>query len=102
MIRRRQLLGKGVELLVGHARSFSNIAHHRSLVSDRFHNVTCTGFALGAYHRGALRDTTKGFTKVFAAAYKGNFKGMFTDVVLIVGRSENLRFLGVNCQCPSK
>lgn len=100
MIRRRQLLGKGVKLLVGHARSFSNIAHHRSLVSDRFHNIARTGFALGADHRGTLRDTTKSFTKVLAAADKGDFEGVFTNVVLIVGRSENLGFLGINCQCP--
>lgn len=64
---------------------------------DCFYNIVCIGFVFGVDYCGIFRDMMKSFIKVFVVVDKGDFEGVFIDVVLIVGRSENFGFLGINC-----
>lgn len=83
MVRRLNLLGEGIELLVTHCTCFSDIGHDGTFVTDRLDDIPRTSFALGANEGGAFRDASKGFTEIPAPTDKGHLVGVLVDVVLV-------------------
>lgn len=76
-----------VELFFAHNASLSDLAHNRTLVTDRFDHIAGTGFTLRTNEGGTLRDATQGFTEIASSTNERYLERMLVDVVLFVGRS---------------
>ena len=64
-------------------------------MSDGFDNISSSSFTLCADHSSAFADTTEGLAEVAAAADEGNAKRVLLDMVGVVGRGEDFRFVDV-------
>src|SRR6266705_288050 len=94
-VRRAVLFGFGVELfLAEHGEDF-HFLHDLADVLDGMHDVAGAGFALGANHGRAFRDTAEGFAQVARAAYERDLEGVFVDVMSFVGWGQDLGLVDV-------
>jgi hypothetical protein len=64
-------------------------------VTYGFDNVACAGLTFRANEGCAFGDATKSFAQITCTADERYFEGMLIDVVLLISRSQNLRFVDV-------
>ena len=64
-------------------------------MADGFYDITCASFTLRTDERCALRDATQSLAKIFCAAYEGNLECVFVDVMFLVRRREDFRFVDI-------
>src|SRR6266536_73550 len=93
--RRAQLLGLAHQLGVPEAVEAADAVVDRAHVADRLDHVAGARLALGADHGGALRDPAQGLAEVAAAADEGHLELVLVDVVLLVGRGQDLGLVDV-------
>lgn len=84
-----------VELFFAHNASFSDLAHDRTLVTNRFDHIAGTGFTLRTNEGGTFRDATQCFTEIASSTNERYLEGMLVDVVLFVSRSQHLGLVDV-------
>ena len=88
-IGRLEVLGGGVELLLGENRERAHFAGDLAHVLHGVNHVAGPGFALGADHGRALGNAPQSLAQVARAANEGGGEGVLVDVVRLVGRSED-------------
>lgn len=64
-------------------------------MADCLDHITSTSLTLGANEGGTLGDAAQRLSKVTSTANEWNFEAMFVDMVLIVCRSQDLRFVNI-------
>ena len=82
LVRRPQLLRRGVQLLVAQRLQPADLAEDRAHVGDRVDDVARAGLALRADHRRALGDAPQRLAEVRRAADERDREGLLVDVVL--------------------
>ena len=96
VVRRLQLLGRDVQLVVAPARCSRRISRaDRAHVGDGVGDVAGAGLALGADHRRALGDPAQRLAEVGRAADERHGERPLVDVVGVVGRGEHLGLVDV-------
>src|SRR5437899_8332288 len=65
------------------------MAEHGAHVTNRFHHVAGTGFALGANHGRAFGDAADGFAEIAGAANEGHAVVVLPDVIFFIGGREH-------------
>ncbi len=86
VVRRLQLLGRDVELILGQRAKTVDLAVDGADVLGRLRHVAGARFALGADHGSALGDAAQRLPEVGRAADEGNVERPLVDVVHVVGR----------------
>ena len=92
---RLDLLGVHVELFLGHYTRLADLACDGTLMAHRLHNVTRTGFPLGADESGPLGYASEGLPEVARTADEWHLKYMFIDVVFFVRGRQHFRLIDV-------
>ena len=95
LVGRLQLLGGVEELLLAQADDPADLGGHRAHVAHGLDHVAGARLALGAHHRGTLGDAAKRLAEVAAAAHERDGEVELVDVVLLVGRRQDLRLVDV-------
>ena len=79
----------------GQGRQLGDLGADLAHVSGGVGNVAGSGLALGTDHGSALVDATQCLTEVGGTADEGNLEGPLVDVVLVVGRGQDLGLVDV-------
>ena len=95
LVGRLQVLGRDVQLVLGHRTQRVDLRRDRADVLGRLRDVAGAGLALGADHRRALVDAAERLTEVGGAADEGDGEVPLVDVVHVVGGREHLGLVDV-------
>src|SRR5688572_27526242 len=90
-----KLLGCGEQLVRAHGLELSDPLLHGTHVAHGLDDVAGSGLALGADHGRALADAPQRLPQVAAAAHERHLEVVLIDVVLLVGRREDLGLVDV-------
>jgi hypothetical protein len=95
MERRLNFFSKCVEFFLIHDACSANLAVYRPFVTHGLDNVARASLTFGTDEGCTFGNTTQGFTEIPGATYKWHFEGMLVDVVFLIRRGQNLRFIDV-------
>src|SRR5450759_3031731 len=95
LVGRLQVLGRGEELLAAQALQPGDLVGYRADVPHGLHDVAGTRLALGAHHRRALTDAAQRLAQVATPAHERDVEVPLVDVVLLVGRGQDLGLVDV-------
>src|SRR5436190_9173793 len=95
LVRRLNVLGGDVELVLAHRRQPAQLSADRAHVGDRVGHVTGAGLPLRPNHRGTLVDPSQCLTQVGGTADERDGEPPLVDVVRVVGRRQYLGLVDV-------
>ena len=92
---RLDILGVRVQLLLRHYARLADLTRDSTLMTHRLHNVTRTGFPLGADESRPLGYASEGLAKVARATDEWHLERVLIDVVFFVRGGKHFRLVDV-------
>src|SRR5438874_1428216 len=90
-----EILGGGIKLFLAKHREPTHLFHDLAHVFHRMDDVTGSGFTLGPDHGCAFGDAAQSLAQITGATDKRDLEGMLVNVVLFVGRRQDLGLIDV-------
>src|SRR3954451_7363506 len=95
LVRSAEVLCGDEQLILAHRTEAPDLGEDVTELADRLDDVAGARLALGPHHRGTLVDPTQRFAEVAAAADERDLEVVLVDVVVLVGRGQDLGLVDV-------